>query len=49
MDCGGTPARGVTAVRRTNLLEEGDEAVAVENGAIVVPYRPREVITLVVE
>jgi alpha-mannosidase len=38
-----------SSVRRTNLLEEGDEHVAIEDGAIVVPYRPREVITLVVE
>ncbi|MES1246911.1 MAG: glycoside hydrolase family 38 C-terminal domain-containing protein, partial [Actinomycetota bacterium] len=38
-----------TSARRANLLEEPGEAVAVEDGVLVVPYRPREVITLVVE
>jgi alpha-mannosidase len=40
---------GFASVRRANLLEEPGEAVAVEDGVIVLPYRPREVITLVVE
>jgi len=42
-------AEPFTSVRRTNLLEEGGEEVAIEDGVIVVPYRPHEVITLVVE
>ena len=37
-----------TQASRTNLLEEDGEAVTVEDGMLVVPYRPREVITLVV-
>jgi alpha-mannosidase len=38
-----------TSVRRTNLLEEGGDEVAIEDGVIVIPYRPHEVVTLVVE
>jgi alpha-mannosidase len=34
--------------RRANLLEEGGDALATEDGAIVVPFRPREVITVLV-
>jgi alpha-mannosidase len=37
-----------TRVTRTNLLEEDGEPVTVEDGVVVVPYRPREVITLLV-
>jgi alpha-mannosidase len=32
--------------RRTNLLEEDGDELTVEDGAIVVPFRPREVITI---
>jgi alpha-mannosidase len=35
-----------TAARRCNLLEEDGEELAVEDGAVVVPYRPHEVISL---
>jgi alpha-mannosidase len=38
-----------TRVTRTNLLEEGGDPVTVEDGVVVVPYRPREVVTLLVE
>jgi alpha-mannosidase len=38
-----------SSARRANLLEEEDgEALAVESGAIVVPYRPHEVVTVLV-
>ena len=36
-----------TRATRTNLLEEDGEPVTIEDGVLVVPYRPREVITLV--
>jgi alpha-mannosidase len=40
----------LASARRTNLLEDGGgEALAIEDGAVVVPYRPREVITVVVQ
>jgi alpha-mannosidase len=42
-------AQQFTSVRRTNLLEEGGDEVAIEDGMIVVPYRPHEIVTLVVE
>ena len=47
--------RGVARVRlaaafasahRTSLLEDDGEALAIEEGVIVVPYRPREVLTV---
>jgi alpha-mannosidase len=44
-----TLADTFTSVRRTNLLEEDGDEVAVEDGVIVIPYRPHEVVTLVVE
>ncbi|HZS23559.1 MAG TPA: glycoside hydrolase family 38 C-terminal domain-containing protein [Gaiellaceae bacterium] len=31
---------------RTNALEDGGEALAVEDGSIVVPYRPHEIVTV---
>jgi alpha-mannosidase len=34
------------SARRCTLLEEDGEALAVEDGAVVVPYRPREVISV---
>jgi alpha-mannosidase len=34
------------AARRANLLEDDGEQLALEDGAIVVPFRPREVITI---
>jgi alpha-mannosidase len=34
------------AARRTSLLEDDGDELAVEEGAIVVPFRPREVITI---
>jgi alpha-mannosidase len=49
--------RGVARVRltapfaeahRANLLEEDGEALVTEDGAIVVPFRPREVATVLV-
>jgi len=43
-----TLAAPFTRVTRTNLLEEDGEPVTVEDGVVVVPYRPREVITLLV-
>jgi alpha-mannosidase len=43
-------SHGWTTARRTNLLENGGgEPLATEDGAIVVPFRPREVITVMVE
>ena len=39
-------AAGVAAACRANALEEPGEPLAVEDGAIVVPYRPFELITL---
>jgi alpha-mannosidase len=36
------------AAHRANALEEAREELAVEEGAIVVPYRPHEIITVVV-
>jgi alpha-mannosidase len=36
----------VGAVRRANLLEDDGEALAVEDGAVVVPFRPHEVVTV---
>jgi alpha-mannosidase len=45
--------RGVARVRiaasrarRANLLEDDGQELAVENGAIVIPFRPREIITV---
>jgi len=43
-----TLAAPFTRVTRTNLLEGDGEPVTVEDGVVVVPYRPREVITLLV-
>jgi alpha-mannosidase len=37
---------GATRADRVNLLEEGGQELTVENGVVVVPYRPREVVTL---
>jgi len=34
------------AARRASLLEDDGDELAVEEGAIVVPFRPREVITI---
>jgi alpha-mannosidase len=34
------------SARRANLLEDDGEELAVEDGAIVIPFRPREVITV---
>jgi hypothetical protein len=34
------------AARRTNLLEDDGDALEVTDGEIVVPFRPREVVTL---
>ena len=39
-------AAGVAAACRANALEDPGEPLAVEDGAIVVPYRPFELITL---
>ena len=44
-----TLAAPFTSVRRASLLEEADDAVTVEDGVVVVPYRPREVITLLIQ
>jgi alpha-mannosidase len=35
-----------SSARRANLLEDDGEELALEDGAIVVPFRPREVITI---
>jgi alpha-mannosidase len=51
-------ARGVTRVRlaapistasRANALEDDLTALAIEDGAIVVPYRPHEIVTVKVQ
>jgi alpha-mannosidase len=39
----------LASVRRASLLEDPGDPVTVEDGVIVLPYRPREVITLIVE
>ncbi|HET8606121.1 MAG TPA: glycoside hydrolase family 38 C-terminal domain-containing protein [Gaiellaceae bacterium] len=39
-------AGGVGAAVRANALEDDGDALAVEDGAIVVPYRPHEVVTV---
>jgi alpha-mannosidase len=39
-------ACGVSSARRANLLEDDGEPLAVVDGEIVVPYRPREVVTV---
>jgi hypothetical protein len=41
-------ARPVAGAQRANLLEEPLEDLAVEGGAIVVAFRPWEVVTLLV-
>jgi alpha-mannosidase len=38
----------VASAVRANLLEEAGDALEVEDGAIVVPYRPHDVITVIV-
>jgi hypothetical protein len=38
-----------TRARFANLLEDPGKPARVQDGAIVVPYRPHEIITLVVE
>ena len=38
-----------TAARRANLLEDHGTPLAIEDGAIVVPYLPHEVITILVD
>jgi alpha-mannosidase len=40
-------AQPVTEVRRANLLEEPGERLDVRDGAVEIPYRPFEVITIV--
>jgi alpha-mannosidase len=42
-------ASSFARARRANVLEEGLEEVSVEDGALVVDYRPHEIITLVLE
>ena len=44
-----TLAAPFTRAARANLLEEAGDPVTIEDGVLVVPYRPREVITLIVE
>ena len=39
-------ARPFTSARRANLLEDDGEALAIDGGEIVVPFRPHEVITV---
>jgi alpha-mannosidase len=39
-------ARPFTRAHRTNLLEDDGEALAIEDGEIVVPFRPHEVVTV---
>lgn len=42
------PAAPFTSARRVNVLEDDGDALQVEDGAIVVPYRPHEVVTVLV-
>jgi alpha-mannosidase len=37
-----------TEARRANLLEDEDDRLEVEGDTIVVPYRPHELVTLIV-
>jgi Glycosyl hydrolases family 38 C-terminal beta sandwich domain len=41
-------ARPIASAARANLLEEPLEAAPVDDGAVVVPFRPWEIVTLVV-
>jgi alpha-mannosidase len=42
-------ASAPAAARRANLLEDDGEALEVDRGDIVIPFRPREVITVKVD
>ena len=42
------PAARFTSAMRVNVLEDDGDALQVEDGAIVVPYRPHEVVTVLV-
>jgi hypothetical protein len=35
-----------SSARRANVLEEDGESLESERGTIVVPYRPREIVTV---
>jgi alpha-mannosidase len=41
-------ARPIERASTANALEEEDEPVAIDDGALVLPYRPHEVLTVVV-
>jgi alpha-mannosidase len=41
-----TSALPFAAARRTNLIEDPGEPLATEGGAIVIPYRPYEIVTI---
>ncbi len=41
-----TVAEPFSSARRANALEDDGEALAVEGGAVLVPYRPHEILTI---
>jgi alpha-mannosidase len=43
------PAAPFSWARRANLLEDDGDALDVEDGAIVIPYRPHEIVTVKVQ
>jgi hypothetical protein len=42
------PGGPIASAHRVNLLEEAGDALAVEDDAVVVPFRPWELVTVLV-